>query len=403
MEKTNLPKFKIKTKIDGINTIPFVEYTENDVKHLIYQAIRKGQFGFSITKDEIIYFQPSGIQSIKKFTKEELNGKNLKSIIKICPDNIDENSITFLIKINNKIIGCVYVEVGKRIESIVLPNDVCDGKINYSGNKPCFISEKNKKIYCFQDEIINFDDDMKLGGDYNSDSLLWGKRVMGTYRSKPIYISIHPSNYYENFVIDGRKACATNLIQHNLIDNYPTEIKDLYSKISSTTGYEVIFDNNETGVVFLNHCNKGGISQIYISGELCSIISITRRPRPYIGSYADISPETSKTYKECITYEYFVFKNLEGTYEFFNRLGEPSSFDEVMEKIKEEINGLPPKVSIIDYQKSEMKNDINNNIIIKYGNFAAGKHIPGEVNWEAVDYLNQFSHKNKQKRIKSII
>lgn len=212
MKKANLPKFKIKTQIDGKDTIPFVEYTENDIKHLIYENIKKGQFGFSITKDEIIYFQPSGIQSIRKFTKEELNGKNLKSIIKICPDNIDENSITFLIKINNKIIGCVYVELEKRIEPIVLPNDVYDGKINYSGNKPCLVSEKNKKIYCFQGEIINFDDDMKLGGDYNTDSLLWGKRVIGTHRSKPIYISIYPSNYYENFVIDGRKACTTNLI-----------------------------------------------------------------------------------------------------------------------------------------------------------------------------------------------
>lgn len=161
----------------------------------------------------------------------------------------------------------------------------------------------------------------------------------------------------------------------------------------------MIFDNNETGVVFLNHCNKGGISQIYISGELCSIISITRRPRPYIGSYADISPESSKAYKECMTYEYFVFKNSNGTYDFFNRLGEPCTLDEITEKIKEEINGLPPKVSIIDYQKSKMKKNIYNDVIIKYGRFASGKHIPGKVNWEAVDYLNQFSQKTKQNKI----
>jgi len=380
-----------------------ISYTENDIKHLIYQNSRKEQFGFSITKDEIIYFQPSGVQSIKKFTKEELNGKALKSLIKICPDNIDEDSVTFLIKINSKIIGCVYVEVEKRIETIVLPSDVCDCKIHYSGNKPCLISEKSKKIYCFQGETISFDDDMKLGGDYNDDSLFWGKRVIGKHQSKPIYISIHPSNYYENFVIDGRKACTTNLIRHNLIDNYPTEIKDLYSKISSTIGYEVIFDNNETGVVFLNNCNKGGISQIYFSGKLCSVISITRRPRPYIGSYADISPETSKAYKECITYEYFVFKNSKGTYDFFNRLGEPCTLDEIIEKIKEEINGLPPRVSVIDYQKSEKKKDTYNDIIIRDGNFVAGKHIPGKVNWEAVDYLNQFSQKTGQKIRQKII
>lgn len=400
MEKANLPKFKIKTQIDGKYTIPFVEYTENDIKHLIYEDIKKGQFGFSITKDEIIYFQPSGIQSIKKFTKEELNGKDLKNIVKICPDNIEEDNITFLIKINNKTIGCVYVEQEKRVEPIVLPNDVHDGKINYSGNKPCLISEKNKKIYCFQGEIINFDDDMKLGGDYNDDTLLYGKRVIGAYRSEPIYDSLHPFNYYEDFVIDGRKAHTSNLIQHNLIDDYPTEKMDLYSKIHSTIGYEVIFENNETGVVFLNHCNKGGISQIYIPGELCSVISITRRPKPYVPSYADFSPKIDK---ECITYEYFVFKNSEGTYEFFNRLGEPSTFDEVIEKMKEEINGLTPKVSIIDYQKSEKKKSINDDIIIKYGNFAAGKHIPEEVNWDAVDYLNQFSQKNKQKTLKHVI